>query len=732
MDSKKELYQLTLTTGILEPAYSLDQIGDLWDSANVLNDIAGFNITKQGHKFEFKLDNLTTYNHLLHKGLNDEVNNTIIQLYPVYQPTKIIVNFSNVPLGASIEAVEAVILNHHDGKLRSINSERLYQQVLGVSLPTGKWKVTIELEDDDEWDDMPTYTTMFPGRFVGTTHKGQMRPPPSRNNNNIPATTLGDIAKEINTYASNLKHHDSLPKQPSKPDFTWDAPTKPFAWDQPIGKQPAFTFSLHPAIPPPKPVIVISPTILPEIQATTSSSPEPYHATTATTAANVTTCQTSSENMSPNHTIAHMDTSDDFTAPSSETDQSNITSTQSSPTLIPSVTTADPTATPQTLVPSSMPPTNVTSVQQIETESKATATASTTTASTTTASTTTASTTSGFDNKATTTEATTTASTTTASTTTASTTTASTTTASTTTDATTTASTTTDATTTASTTTDPTTTDLTTTDPTTTDLTTTGSWTTPKTSTPKTSRIPRSKNNRATSAATTKPLEYVMKKVFHKRRPPATDEETKEIKPVPKQPKPKPYKFKGDQLKHNLQFGNTDIMAPFAQEEENNMEIAQTDLDAPDRPNIETNIELGMLNYPRDDDLSLESIVHGINNFATRLNNNPHTRRIIAVYATTNFGELPVLTVNGVDKIKSEVPSHLIAASILIRECGAYDKVIKKDEHNYLKHFSRATLNYWKNPPSTLPETKTFMKIYNKLFDKVAQVRGAADDPPSA
>ena len=223
-----------------------------------------------------------------------------------------------------------------------------------------------------------------------------------------------------------------------------------------------------------------------------------------------------------------------------------------------------------------------------------------------------------------------------------------------------------------------------------------------------------------------------MKKVFHKRRPPATDEETKEIKPVTKQPKPKPYKFKGDQLKHNLQFGNTDIMPPFAQEEENNMEIAQTDLDAPDRPEIETNIELGMLKYPRDDDLSLESIVHGINNFSTRLKSNPHTRRIIAIYATTNFGELPVLTENGEDKLKSEVPSHLIAASLLIKECGAYDKVNKKDEHNYLKHFSRATLNYWKNPPATLPDTKTFVRIYNKLFDKLAQVRGAAVDPPSA
>ena len=108
-------------------------------------------------------------------------------------------------------------------------------------------------------------------------------------------------------------------------------------------------------------------------------------------------------------------------------------------------------------------------------------------------------------------------------------------------------------------------------------------------------------------------------------------------------------------------------MSPSTQEKETTMEIDHTDLDADDNQTIETNIELGTLNYPGDDDPSLETIVHGIKNFTMKLKNNPHTCRLLGVYATTNFGELQILQENREDKIKSGLPSHLLAASILKR-----------------------------------------------------------------
>ena len=81
-------------------------------------------------------------------------------------------NFTNIPLGNTTESIKEVIIQPHQGKLRCIEREQLYNTVHGgVSLPTRKWMVHVELEDDDEWEPTQTFTTMLPDQYVGTTHQ---------------------------------------------------------------------------------------------------------------------------------------------------------------------------------------------------------------------------------------------------------------------------------------------------------------------------------------------------------------------------------------------------------------------------------------------------------------------------------------------------------------------------------------------------------------------------------
>ena len=617
MDTKKKLYQLTVTTGVLEPSYSVNQIGELWNEANILNDIVGFNVTKQGHKFEFKLDNLNTYTQLLHKGLNDEINNTIIKLYPVYQPTRIVINFTNVPLGASTEAVEAVILAHHPRQLRSINTAQLHQTVQGISFPTGRWKVTVELEDDDEWYDMQTFTTMFPGRYVGTTHSGQMRPPPSRNNS---ATPIGNLVNQMNSYASTLKQQQQQRQQPAEmPTPTGiivETPEEHFAWNQPPATQALFAF-IHPT------------------KTTNISQPSILDNPTATLPIDLAkeTVVSTSEDPESDRVLTPMDTL--------------VSSVTTPPALITSSVSIDltscPTITTPQLTVTAAPP------DIIQPYGSATAT-------------------------------------------------------------------------------------------------TQQSATTSHTQSPEApTRRYRPKVTTTTTATTTKtttlPPDYEMQKVFYKRRPPVTDDETNYLKPDTKLHAGTAYKFTRVHLKptSRIHFGESkrrpaptirdlgdiemsDTPAVAADSEAKiaaNQDDVAIDGDPEDKPPLA--IEIGLLKFPEaTDNRSIQQIVQSFTTLEHRLVATPKTYRQIAVYTMTNFGDLPLFYEHGIKKVNSDKSPHVIAANILSQECGGYDYVLDRDPEYYLKHFNSSTIQEWKNitEPSLKEGAKTFIKLYNEIFDK--------------